>query len=75
MDYTSGPYSVTFPANYTDVSLNITINDDDIPEEKENFALIIDPSSLPRHVNVGNLSRVTVTIMDDDSGDGNYYIC
>ena len=52
--------------------LNVTIIDDDIPEDNKNFTLAINPSSLHRHVNVGNLSQATVTIMDnDDGGDGN----
>ena len=55
--------------------LSVTIIDDKIPEDKKNFTLTINPSSLPRHVNVGNLSQATVTIMDnDDDGDGNYYV-
>ena len=65
MDYTSGPYSVTFPAGVTSVPFNISINDDNISEENENFTLTID-SSLPTGVMVGNPGQATVTIMDND---------
>ena len=76
VDYVPGPYNVTFPANHTRVLLNVTILDDKIPEDKKNFTLTINPSLLPRHVNIGNLPQATVTIMDnDDDGDGNYYVC
>ena len=65
MDYTSGPYSVTFPAGVTTVPFNITINDDNIFEENEDFTLTIN-SSLPTGVMVGNPGQATVTIVDND---------
>ena len=65
MDYTSGPYSVTFPAGVTSVPFNIPINDDNILEDNENFTLTIN-SSLPTGVMVDNLSQATVTIVDND---------
>ena len=65
MDYTSGPYSVTFPAGVTSVPFNISINDDNIFEENENFTLTIN-SSLPTGVMVGNPGQATVTIVDND---------
>ena len=65
MDYSSGPYSVTFPAGVTIVPFNIPINDDNIFEENENFTLTIN-SSLPTGVMVGNPGQATVTIVDND---------
>ena len=67
MDYGSGPYTVTFPAEVTSVPFDIPINDDMIFEGNENFMLTIDPSSLPDDVNVGSPGQATVTIVDDDS--------
>ena len=65
MDYTSGPYSITFPAGVTNVPFNISINDDNVLEENENFILTIN-SSLPTDVMAGNPAQVTVTIVDTD---------
>ena len=65
MDYSSGPYYVTFPTKVTSVPFNISINDDNIFEENENFTLTIN-SSLPTGVMVGNPGQATLTIMDND---------
>ena len=65
MDYTSGPYSVTFPAGVISVSFNISIGDDIISEEIENFTLAINSSPLTG-VMVGNPGQATVTIVDND---------
>ena len=65
MDYTSGPYSVTFPAGATTASFNVPINDDDILEGIENFMLTID-ETLPDGVTRGDPFVATVNIVDDD---------
>ena len=65
MDYTSGPYSVTFPAGVMSVPFSISINDDNIFEENENFTLTIN-SSLPTGVMAGNPGQATMTIVDND---------
>ena len=65
MDYTSGPYSVIFPAGVTSVPFSISINDDNIFEVNENFTLTIN-SSLPTGVTVGNPGQVRATVMDND---------
>ena len=65
MDYTSGPYSVTFPAGVTSVPFNVTINNDNVFEDNENFTLTIN-SSLPTGVMAGNPGQATVTIVDND---------
>ena len=66
MDYTSGPYTVTFPAGQTTATFNVPITDDTILEGDENFMLIIDETSLPDDVTRGNPDEATVTIVDDD---------
>ena len=66
MDYTSGPYTVTFPAGITMVEFEVPINDDDILEGNENFMLTIDEVSLPDHITRGTPAEATVTIVDND---------
>ena len=66
MDYTSGPYTVTFLAGQTTVPFNIPINDDDILEGNANFMLTVSSSSLPDGVTHGTPSQATVIIMDND---------
>ena len=66
MDYTSGPYTVTFPAGQTTATFNIPITDDRILEGDEKFMLTIISSSLPTGVTRDAPSQITVTIMDDD---------
>ena len=65
-DYNAGPYSVTFPAGETRRSFNVTITDDTVVEGNEKFFLSIDQSLLPSNVSIGNHSRTTVTILDND---------
>ena len=47
----------------TNVAFNISVTNDDIREESESFMLSIN-DSLPSRVSRGNLSEVTVTILD-----------
>ena len=49
-----GPYSVTIPAGQTNASFNISIIDDDIPENDETFVIAINSSSLPNGVTIAN---------------------
>ena len=65
MDYDSGPYSVMIPAGLTTASQTITIIDDNISENDENFDLFINTLLLPSQVNA-DPDKATVTIMDDD---------
>ena len=65
MDYTSGPYTVTFPAGQTIATFNVSINDDIILEGNENFMLTIN-ETLPTGVTRGTPSEATVTIVEDD---------
>ena len=50
----------------TNVSFNVSINDDNILEGNENFTLNIESSSLPPDVNIGDPDEATVTIVDSD---------
>ena len=65
-DYSSGPYYITLAAGVTHFPFNISILDDEILEEDENFMLSIDPSSLPCSVATGNYNQATVTILEDE---------
>lgn len=70
MDYNSGPYNITFHAGETTAALDISITDDNLLENDETFAVIIDPTLLPVDVTVfiaDNYGYATVTIVDDDS--------
>ena len=64
MDYTSGPYSITFLAGVTSVPLNIPINDDNIFEIVELFFVTI--NSLPTSVMHGYPYEARVDIVDND---------
>ena len=66
VDYTAGPYTVTFTAGQTSASFGITINDDNILERSETFTIEVDSSSLPTGVSVGGTSQATVAIDNDD---------
>ena len=68
VDYASGPYTITFGVQVTNVSLNISIINDEILEGDETFYLTIDPSSLHNYTNVGvgSLFQATVIIAEDD---------
>ena len=66
MDYTSGPYTVIFPAGQTTATFDVPINDDNILEGNEDFILTIDETLLPTGVTRGSPGNATVTIVDDD---------
>ena len=66
VDYTSGPYTVTFPAGQTTATFNIPITDDMILETDENFILTIINLSLSDDVMLGNPDQTTVTIVDNE---------
>ena len=66
VDYDSGPYNITFPAGTTSVPFNVSITDDDILEDNENFLLTVDLSSLPRNITASDPYQATVTILDKD---------
>ena len=66
MDYTAGPYTVTFPAGSTSASVIVPLNDDDLVERDENFTLSIDLSSLPSGITIGISNQTLVTINDND---------
>ena len=65
MDYTSGPYTVTFSAGQTTATFNVPITDDNISEGDENFMLTIN-QTLPDGVTRGDPFEATVSIFDND---------
>jgi len=65
-DYVPGPYNVTILAGHTSVSFDVTIIDDNILEDNENFSLVIISESLPTLFSHGNPSVATIIIMNDD---------
>ena len=62
VDYTSGPYIVTFTPGDMSVTFTVTLLDDNIFERNENFTLNILPSD---SFNISNDTAV-VTIVDND---------
>ena len=66
VDYNSGPYDITIPAGITISSFNISIIDDNIYEQHEEFYLTIDQSSLFNGIIVGSPNRTVMKILDDD---------
>ena len=64
MDFASGIHTAVFPAGSLFTYLNVSVTNDDIFEDKENFALIIMATRLPKHVSLGEVNRITVTIFD-----------
>ena len=62
VDYTSGPYNVTFTPGDTSVTFTVTLLDDNIFERNENFTLNILPSD---SFNISNGTAI-VTIVDND---------
>ena len=67
MDYDSGPYNITFSAGTTSVPFSVSITDDDILEDNENFLLTVDLSLLPSNITASDPYQATVTIVDKDS--------
>ena len=65
-DYEPGPYTVEVPAEMTSVVINIYITNDEIFEGNETFDLVLNISSLPPNVTVGDIGQATVIILDDD---------
>ena len=65
MDYTSGPYTVTFPAGATIASFNVSVNNDYILEDNENFILTINSPSLSTGIASSDLDQATVIIVDN----------
>ena len=60
IDYSSGPYNVTFPARSTNASLDIAINDDGILEGDETFSVYIVPFTNENIVGVPDTAIITI---------------
>ena len=65
-DNTPGQFTVVFQTGITRVPFKISLTDDNIFEDDKNFTLSIEQSSLPSNISIGDPSRATVTIKDDD---------
>ena len=70
MDYTSGPYTVTFPAGVTMIAFDVLITDDLIFEVDENFILILNGTSLATGITCEIPGQATVTIVDNEISAG-----
>ncbi|XP_065900323.1 adhesion G-protein coupled receptor V1-like [Dysidea avara] len=67
VDYSSAPYNVTIPAGQISVPFDVTINDDIVFEENEEFLLTIDQCSSLNGVIIGSPNVTVVTILDNDA--------
>ena len=65
VDYSSGPYNVTFTAGNTIEPFDILINDDGVLERTETFTLVI--SQFTSSFTVGTRNEATVHIMNTNS--------
>ena len=63
-DYVAGKYSAIFRAGVTFASVNISIIDDNIFEDIENFNVTIMGNILPNGVSRGTIHSATITIKD-----------
>ena len=69
-DYFNGPYFIVFPAGTTEFIFSIVLNNDNVLEEMETFNVIINSSSLPSNVTIGELGDAAVIIWDNDGESG-----
>ena len=67
-------YNVTFPAEMTNVSFDVIINNDSILLEENEFSLTINTDSLPNNVTAGSPSTATVMINNRQSECNNIVI-
>ena len=65
-DYEVGPYTVIIPAGMDSVFFNVSIINDEIYEGNETFNLIVNVTSLPLNVTVGDPNQATITVFNDD---------
>nr|WNS50027.1 Na-Ca exchanger/integrin-beta4-like protein [Halisarca dujardinii] len=65
-DYTSGPYTVTFQPGQTTAILMIPTEDDSIAELTEVFKVVINSTSIPAQILIGEPDDSYVTILDND---------
>ena len=61
-------YEVTLYSGETNVSIDVTINNDNIPESDETFSLIINNNVLSDDIAFNTNKKTRVTITDDDNG-------
>ena len=63
-DYSSGPYTVMFPAGMTTAYFVVSIINDNLLEGNETFTLTLNPLLLPSDVIIGDPTEAIVTIVD-----------
>ena len=63
-DYSSGPYSIMFPAGMTTAYFIVSIINDNLIEGNETFTLTLNPLLVPSDVIGGHPAEATVTIVD-----------
>ena len=61
-----GSFNVTFTAGENSTKFSVSIVNDMMLENDEKFRLVIDNSSLPDGVTIGNHGTTVVTILNDD---------
>ena len=65
-DYVPGRYTIVIPAGKVTVPFDVSITNDTLLEENEDFDLIILAGLLPDRINRVSPGKTTVTIIDDD---------
>ena len=63
-DYSSGPYTVMFPAGMTTAYFVVSIINDNLLEGNETFTLTLNPLLLPSDVIIGDPAEAIITIVD-----------
>ena len=66
MDYNAGLFTIILPAGEFRMEFNISITDDNILENDEEFNLTIISTSLPDRLLDGGIQQTTIFIADDD---------
>ena len=65
-DYSDELFIVELPAGEFRITFNISISDDDVLENVEEFNLTINSTSLPDRIFDGGIQQTTIFIIDDD---------
>ena len=65
-DFAPGPFAVTIPKGATKVQFNVAIIDDKVPEDDEQFNVIVTTLGLPEGVKIIGPNETSVMIQDDD---------
>ena len=66
VDYNAGLFNILLPAGELGMAFNISITDDNILENVEEFNLTINSTSLPNRILNGDIQQTAIFITDDD---------